>query len=216
VLKVRSPACDHRVVEPLGDRAYWEEVRSLGACPWKECYNPGLSWGHIFAQGQPQMVILRPTCESQTHVPTPPILIEIGLANFFSRLVLNCDPPNLYLPSHWNYRCELPCPVWVCSFSRLIHKTYPCFLAHLICLWNMEDGQWNGVISRKTNLNLRWPWESKSGKPMKFGDFLVSFCLNLGNFRVFLPPQLTLGLWWVGRCLAHVPLGEYLGTIPSF
>jgi hypothetical protein len=36
------------------------------------------------------------------------LFVEIGgLATFFPRLVLNHDPPDLYLSSSWNYRCEL-------------------------------------------------------------------------------------------------------------
>jgi hypothetical protein len=31
-----------------------------------------------------------------------------GLANFFPRLALNCNPPDLCLPSSWDYRPTLP------------------------------------------------------------------------------------------------------------
>jgi hypothetical protein len=35
-----------------------------------------------------------------------PSLLRWALANFLSRLALNCNPPNLYLLSTWNYKHE--------------------------------------------------------------------------------------------------------------
>jgi hypothetical protein len=33
-----------------------------------------------------------------------------------SYAVLNCDPPDLHLPSSWNYRCKLSCPTLFLKF----------------------------------------------------------------------------------------------------
>jgi hypothetical protein len=36
----------------------------------------------------------------------------------FAQAGLECDPPDLYLPSSWNYRFEPQCPASKYSFNR--------------------------------------------------------------------------------------------------
>jgi hypothetical protein len=43
-----------------------------------------------------------------------------GLASFLPGLALNCDPPNFYLLSSWDYRCEPPYLALYDSLSALL------------------------------------------------------------------------------------------------
>jgi hypothetical protein len=47
------------------------------------------------------------------HIPQVHFALVIwtwGLTNYFSGLASNCDPPNLSLPSSYDYRCKPPAP----------------------------------------------------------------------------------------------------------
>jgi hypothetical protein len=50
-----------------------------------------------------------PCSWDHSHMPHETYLLRWYLANFLSKLALNNQPPDLCLPSSWNYRCDLPC-----------------------------------------------------------------------------------------------------------
>jgi hypothetical protein len=51
--------------------------------------------------------------ELQVHITMPGLFIEIVLANILPRLVLNSNPPKLYLLRSWKYTHEPPCLAFV-------------------------------------------------------------------------------------------------------
>jgi hypothetical protein len=61
-------------------------------------------------------------------------LVEMGSCELFAWLALNCDPPDLHLPSTWDFRFELSCLAWAIWFLKwlfLIHQLNIAFLNSL-------------------------------------------------------------------------------------
>jgi hypothetical protein len=50
--------------------------------------------------------------------PFPDYWLRWGLINFLPGLASNFDPPNVHLPSKWDYRCELLYPTKIVIFEK--------------------------------------------------------------------------------------------------
>jgi hypothetical protein len=68
----------------------------------------------IFSQGWPQTVIFLPVPPYSWDLHAYTTMLDLVcwdwvLLTFIPGLASNCDPPNLCLPSTWDYNCEPPC-----------------------------------------------------------------------------------------------------------
>jgi hypothetical protein len=73
------------------------------------------------------------------------LLLRLSLAKFFLGLASNYNPPYLYLPHSWKYKCAPPHPINV-IFLRRISEKLTIAVPKMAVLGNREYGMSQAVI----------------------------------------------------------------------